>query len=88
MDAFTILARANEDRGCTKATCPVSKSIYGYEPNLGATIFFLILFATTGFVYTWQGIKTRTKVFTSAMVLGSVSEVLGYVAKLLLWNGE
>lgn len=87
MNAFAqILARADENQGCTKSTCPVSESVYGYRPNLAATIFFLVTFALSGIVYTWQGFKTRTWFFTNAMILGSLSEVLGYVAKLLLWN--
>ena len=79
-----IIARADENQGCTKSTCPVSESIYGYQPNLGATVFFLALFALSGCVYTWQGIRTRTRFFSIAMVLGSASEVMGYIAKLLL----
>lgn len=81
-----LLARADENRGCTQNTCPVSESVYGYRPSLGATIFFLILFALSGCLYAWQGLKTKTYFFTWAMILGSLSEILGYVAKLLLWN--
>lgn len=87
MDVFSIiLARANENGNCTQSTCPVSDSSYGYRPGLGATIFFLIVFALSGCVYSWQGILTKTKFFTSAMVLGALSEAMGYVAKILLWN--
>ncbi|KAK0362572.1 hypothetical protein LTR02_014696 [Friedmanniomyces endolithicus] len=87
MDAIPhLLARANENGNCTQATCPVEYSIYGYRPNLGSVIFFLALFAISGAVYVWQGVKTRTKFFTGAMVIGSLSEVMGYVAKILLWQ--
>ncbi|TKA82927.1 hypothetical protein B0A55_01313 [Friedmanniomyces simplex] len=87
MDAIAYLvARADENQGCTKETCPVDKSVYGYQPNLGSVIFFLALFTVSGAVYGWQGVKTRTWFFTGAMVIGSLSEVLGYVAKLLLWQ--
>ena len=85
MDAFSyILARANENGDCTKSTCPSSKSVYGYAPNLGATLFFLILFSLSGVAYAWQGHRTRTWFFTGAMCLGALSETLGYVAKILL----
>jgi len=64
MDAIPhLLARANENGNCTQATCPVEYSIYGYRPNLGSVIFFLALFAISGAVYVWQGVKTRTKFF-------------------------
>ena len=81
-----LIRRLNENGDCTKETCPTSDSIYGYRPNLAATILFLIFFTVSGCVYLWQGIRTKTKFFTYAMVIGSVSELLGYVAKLLLWN--
>ncbi|KAK3623659.1 hypothetical protein LTR56_009609 [Elasticomyces elasticus] len=87
MDTLAYLvARADENQGCTKSTCPVIESVYGYRPNLGSVIFFLALFTISGGVYAWQGWKTRTWFFTGAMVIGSLSELMGYVAKLLLWN--
>ncbi|KAK4548245.1 hypothetical protein LTR36_010115 [Oleoguttula mirabilis] len=87
MDAFAhILARGNENGDCTQSTCPVSESIYGYRPDLGATIFFLVVFTLSGSIYIWQGVRTKTWVFSIAMVLGSMSEAMGYVAKLLLWK--
>ena len=81
-----LFARADPNQGCTESACPDTASIYGYRPSLAATLFFLILFFLSGLVYTYQGLKTRTWFFTGAMVLGSLSEVLGYVAKLLLWE--
>jgi hypothetical protein len=81
-----LVARADENGGCTKETCPVTDSVYGYQPNLGATIFFLALFTISGCTYVWQGLRTKTWFFSVAMLLGSVSEVLGYVAKMILWN--
>ena len=79
-----IVARLDENRGCTKSTCDPSESVYGYEPNLAATLVFLILFTLSGFAYAFQGVKTKTYFFTTAMVLGALSETLGYVAKILL----
>ena len=87
MDSLSnIVVRMDENRGCTQSTCPPSQSIYGYAPNLGATLFFLILFSLSAIASLVQGIKTRTYIFTAAMVLGSVSEALGYVAKIMLHN--
>jgi len=82
----TLIPRADPNQGCTKATCPPSESVYGYQPSLAATLFFLILFTASGCVYLWQGTRRRTIFFTSAMAIGCLSELMGYVAKLLLWN--
>ncbi|KAK3062565.1 hypothetical protein LTR53_019310, partial [Teratosphaeriaceae sp. CCFEE 6253] len=59
-----LVARADENQGCTKATCDVIESVYGYRPDLGSVIFFLALFAISGGVYGWQGYKTKTWFFT------------------------
>ncbi|KAF2484963.1 RTA1 like protein-domain-containing protein [Neohortaea acidophila] len=87
MDAHHLFRRLNENGDCTQATCPVSDSIYGYRPNLAATLIFLILFAVSGIAYAVQGyLRPTTRFFTIVMVLGAISEVLGYVAKMLLWQ--
>ena len=81
-----LLPRADPNRGCTKTTCPSSQSVYGYQPSLGATLFFLILFTLSSLTYIYQSTRRRTIFFTCAMVLGCFSEILGYVAKMLLWS--
>lgn len=81
-----LLPRLDPNQGCTKATCDASKSIYGYEPDLAATIIFLVVFAASGALHLWQGIATRTYFFSIAMAIGCLASVFGYVAKLLLHN--
>ena len=81
-----LIARADANQGCTQTTCPVSESVYGYRPSLAATVIFFIIFALSGLVYGWQGHRTKTWFFSIAMLIGSASEVLGYVAKFLLWK--
>jgi hypothetical protein len=79
-----IYPRLNPNGDCTLETCDASQSVYGYAPNLAATLVFLIVFTLSGVAYIVQGIKTRTYFFTVAMVCGAISENLGYVAKLIL----
>lgn len=87
MDALPLLfPRLDPNQGCTQDTCDPSRSIYGYRPSLAATVIFLIIFALSGLVYVFQGIKSKTWFFSVAMFLGCFSETLGYVAKMLLWN--
>nr|OQO21076.1 hypothetical protein B0A51_12608 [Rachicladosporium sp. CCFEE 5018] len=81
-----LLRRGNANGTCTKATCTYIYSVYGYQPSLAATLLFLILFFASGLTYIYQGYKTKTWFFTIAMTLGCFSEVLGYVAKMLLWQ--
>ncbi|KAF2165539.1 hypothetical protein M409DRAFT_67326 [Zasmidium cellare ATCC 36951] len=87
MDALhLLLPRLDPNQGCTEATCDPSRSIYGYRPSLAATAISLIIFALSGIVYIFQGIKSKTWFFSVAMFLGCFSETLGYVAKMLLWD--
>lgn len=83
-----LLPRADPNRGCTLETCSPSQSVYGYRADLAATLFFLILFFISTVTYIVQGAILRKSAyfFTGAMVLGGISETLGYVAKMLLWN--
>ncbi len=80
-----LLPRLDPNGDCTKETCDATWSVYGYTPFLSATLFFLILFALSGAAYLVQGIKFRHAwFFTIAMLLGAVSETIGYIAKILL----
>lgn len=82
-----IVARLNPNGVCTKETCSATESVYGYAPYLSATIVFLILFALSGVIYLYQGIRYRHAwFFTGAMLLGCTSEFIGYIAKILLHN--
>ncbi|KAK3697954.1 hypothetical protein LTR37_017178 [Vermiconidia calcicola] len=80
-----LFPRLDPNQGCTLSTCDASQSVYGYAPDLASTVFFLVLFALSGLAYLIQGLRFRnTWFFTIAMLLGAVSETLGYVAKVLL----
>ncbi|KAL8956526.1 MAG: hypothetical protein Q9193_005978 [Seirophora villosa] len=71
---------------CTRVTdsCPIEATIYAYRPNLGANIFFLIVFAACGILQLFQGLKWKTWTFMIAMTLGCLTEVIGYAGRLIL----
>lgn len=71
---------------CDLAHCDVTKSIMYYRPSLAANAAFLALFAFSGLVHIYQGTTTRKPYFLWAMILGCISEVIGYVGRLLSWN--
>lgn len=81
-----LYPRLDPNAGCTEATCVPSQSIYGYRPSLAATTIFLIIFFLSGCTYVVQGIKSKTWFFSGVMIIGCLSEVLGYVAKYILWG--
>lgn len=71
---------------CTLDTCPITDSIYHYRPSLGANIAFLVLFAITGIGHVVQGVLSRKKAFWITMLIGCISEVIGYVGRVLSWQ--
>ncbi|KAJ5082115.1 hypothetical protein N7532_011158, partial [Penicillium argentinense] len=85
----TILSiRATSTLECTEVTpdWPVEATIYGYAPNLPATIIFCTLFAICCIVQLAQTIKWRMWSYGIAVLLGAPSEVIGYIGRILLHN--
>ncbi|GAW14071.1 hypothetical protein ANO14919_034630 [Xylariales sp. No.14919] len=68
---------------CTVETCDPSQSWYGYQPNLGINIFFVAAYgiaAAYGFIVTvW---KRKWLTYTIAILIGSLLELVGYVARI------
>ncbi|KAJ5983217.1 hypothetical protein N7481_005316 [Penicillium waksmanii] len=83
-----MIASRTPPSECTEVTpdCPVEGTIYGYAPNAVASYAFCIIFAICALVQVIQMLKWRTWSFGVAMFLGSISEVAGYVGRILLHN--
>lgn len=66
--------------------CPPEGSSLGYPPNLAASVIFLVLFSASLFGHTILGWKYKTWNFMIAMLLGSSSEVIGYLGRIFMHN--
>jgi hypothetical protein len=66
--------------------CPSNGSSLGYAPNLTASIIFIIIFASSFFAHLGLGTKYKTWGFMTATLLGSSSEVIGYIGRVLMHN--
>lgn len=66
------------------ATCPVSKSFYGYTPALGPNVALLVIFSLALVAHGVQGIYYRAWGTLIAMGWGCVCEVLGYAGRLMM----
>lgn len=76
-----------QHHGCTKQTCPVSYSVYGYQPSIPANAFFLAGFALLAAFQLVQGLRWRTWFFGTVMVLGSMGEAVGEFLFVLFLGG-
>lgn len=71
---------------CTLDTCPISDSVFGYRPSLGANVTFLVLFALSACIHVYQGIRTKKRAFWISVLLGCFCEVIGYIGRILMSN--
>ncbi|KAM0363366.1 hypothetical protein ACHAO7_001665 [Fusarium culmorum] len=73
------------DSPCDLDTCPIDWSLYGYRPSLAANIAFVVLFSLIGIVHLYLGIRWKSWGFMTGMLLGCMSEVIGYVGRIMMW---
>jgi hypothetical protein len=71
---------------CELAHCDVKQSIMYYRPSLAGNSAFLALFALSGLAHIYQGTLTRKPYFLTAMALGCLAEVIGYIGRLLSYH--
>ncbi|KAG6034219.1 hypothetical protein E4U41_006651 [Claviceps citrina] len=74
------------DANCTLSTCPLSMSVYKYRPSLPVNALFIALFAVAMTIHIVLGIRWKTWSFMAFMILGCLSEIVGYAARLILYN--
>ncbi|KAG6006664.1 hypothetical protein E4U21_006809 [Claviceps maximensis] len=74
------------DSTCNLSNCPVEISLYGYRPSLAANVTFLALFALVGLAHGYLGYRWRSWGFMVGMLLGCLSEVIGYAGRIMLYN--
>lgn len=66
--------------------CPVESSIYGYYPSVPGNAFLLTWFGILLIINSILGIRLKTWTYMIAMILGCISEVIGYAGRLILNN--
>ena len=71
---------------CTLAVCPVEVSVYGYRPSLAASSTLIALYAICLAIQAFLGWRYKTWGYMTAMILGCIDEILGYVGRILLWH--
>lgn len=74
------------DKTCTLDTCPIEWSNLQYRPSLPANITFVAIFAVIGIAHTYLGWRWRSWGFMGGMVMGCLSEVIGYVGRIMMYN--
>jgi hypothetical protein len=68
------------------AQCTVGNSKYGYIPSLPSNAAFLAIFGSLAIIHAYLGIKTETWFFGAMMAIGSMTEAIGYVGRVIMYN--
>ena len=76
----------NGTQNCTLPICPVELSVYGYRSSLPLSALLIALYALCAFIQVGLAWKYKTWGYVTAMVLGCIDEIIGYVGRILLWN--
>ena len=82
----TTYIAGGKTANCTLAVCPVDVSVYGYRPSVAASGVLIALYGLCILLQGLLGWRYKTWGFMTAMILGCVDEILGYVGRILLWQ--
>ena len=71
---------------CTVDTCPIENSQIGYRPSLAANGAFLGLFSISLILFLVGLFFSRRFLgFSVAMILGNLTEIMGYVGRIIAY---
>ncbi|KAK5452019.1 hypothetical protein LTS15_007742 [Exophiala xenobiotica] len=82
----TVYIAGGQDNNCTISVCPVELSVYGYRPSLGLSSALIALYAICCISQVTFGWRYKTWGFMSAMLLGCVDEIIGYVGRIMMYQ--
>lgn len=77
---------ADPDTLCTLALCDLTLAHVDYIPSLAGNALFAVVFAGCFLVQLVLGIKYRTWGFMAATTIGMVTEVIGYIGRIMMHN--
>ena len=79
-------AAGGDFANCTLSVCPVEASVYGYRASLPLSATLIALYALCMVAQIVLGYMYKSWGFMAAMVLGCLTEILGYVGRMMMWN--
>ncbi|KAJ9607399.1 hypothetical protein H2200_008472 [Cladophialophora chaetospira] len=82
----TVYIAGGKEANCTLAVCPVEYSVYGYRPSIAASTILIGLYALCMLIQMYLGRRYKAWGYMSAILLGCIDEILGYVGRILLWQ--
>lgn len=85
--AEVLLSRAvHNAKNCTKDTCSVKDSVYGYYPSKPVNIILVAIFAISMFAHFYQGIRSKSWTFLVALGIGTFGEAVGTYGMMKMYG--
>ncbi|KAI2466481.1 RTA1-domain-containing protein [Annulohypoxylon bovei var. microspora] len=76
-------------KDCTADICPYDQSFYQYRIDIVPNAVFLGMFSLSLLAFLGvYAFKRRGGLFTLAMVLGLLSEIIGYIGRIMSWKNQ
>jgi hypothetical protein len=77
---------ADSDTLCTLALCDLTLAHVDYIPSLAGNTLFAVIFAGCCLVQLLLGCKYRTWGYMAAAIIGMLTEVIGYIGRIMMHN--
>jgi len=84
--AYGNITLLREQDLCTLASCDLTLASFDYRPSLGGNAFFAAIFGVFLVLNIFLGIRHKTWGYLAAMFFGLAGEIIGYIARILLYN--
>ena len=81
-----VYSAGGDHANCTISICPIELSVYGYRASLASSIAMIVLYAICLVFQGVLGFRYKAWSFMTAMILGCLTEILGYVGRVLMWK--
>jgi hypothetical protein len=82
----SLYAAGGDDANCTLSVCPIEASVYGYRASLPFSSLVIALYALCLITQVAMGYIYKTWGFMAAMILGCITEIIGYAGRILMYN--
>jgi hypothetical protein len=84
--AYGNLTLLEDQTVCNLTTCDLTLASFDYRPSLGGNAFFAAIFGVYLVINIYLGFRHKTWGYMVAMIFGFVAEIIGYIARILLYN--
>jgi hypothetical protein len=84
--AYGNLTLLENQKSCNLTTCDLTLASFDYRPSLGGNALYAAIFGVYLILNIYLGFRHKTWGYMAAMFFGLVGEIIGYIARILLYQ--